>query len=394
VSVEGILVICEKLNGNQTIQELNVADARLESFSVKALAEVLPTMTALTSINVSHNNLTFGGTKSSKDQADMSGVVALSNALRKCSELSSFTFSGDPYYENYQMNDAPPVTLDVHMAEADVSNKHLGISGAIMAASFCTKMRALKKLDISSNELTVLERNFLMNRVSKTSMDGVDAFVDTLPQCPTLTSVNFSANGVGDDGVEKLAAVVSNSVSLDLSQNEAPEIEPAIDMTKYCHEIDMTKKIENYRQGEFVGSSLLDAVAQLDGTRGGTGQGGFAGLGLFDAVAQLDANAEDYGQGGFAGSSLAAAAAQLNGTRGGTGQGGFAGSSLAAAAAQLNGTRGGTGQSGFAGSNLSSAAASAQWNDTAEDYRQGRFVSSSLAPAPAPAKCTRINFGS
>ena len=39
-----------------------------------------------------------------------------------------------------EMKDAPPVTLETDMTEVDISNKHLGLSGAIMAAAFLPKM--------------------------------------------------------------------------------------------------------------------------------------------------------------------------------------------------------------------------------------------------------------
>ena len=56
------------------------------------------------------------------------------------SVMIKFTFSGDRYVANNQWNDAPPVTLETDMTEVDISNKHLGPSGAIMAAAFLSKM--------------------------------------------------------------------------------------------------------------------------------------------------------------------------------------------------------------------------------------------------------------
>ena len=53
--------------------------------------------------------------------------------------MIKFTFSGEQYYDD-GFKDAPPVTLEADMAEVDISNKHLGVSGAIMAAAFLPKM--------------------------------------------------------------------------------------------------------------------------------------------------------------------------------------------------------------------------------------------------------------
>ena len=54
--------------------------------------------------------------------------------------MIKFTFSGDAYSENYRDHDAPPVTLETDMTEVNIRNKHLGVSGAIMAAAFLPKM--------------------------------------------------------------------------------------------------------------------------------------------------------------------------------------------------------------------------------------------------------------
>ena len=44
-SIEGILALCESLNGNEVMQELNLAGTGLEPCSAKVLARILPTMT-------------------------------------------------------------------------------------------------------------------------------------------------------------------------------------------------------------------------------------------------------------------------------------------------------------------------------------------------------------
>ena len=44
-SIEGILALCDALNGNEVMQELNLAGTGLELWSAKSLAQILPTMT-------------------------------------------------------------------------------------------------------------------------------------------------------------------------------------------------------------------------------------------------------------------------------------------------------------------------------------------------------------
>ena len=52
-----------------------------------------------------------------------------------------FTISGNKYYDDVwkDWKDAPPVTIEASMNEADFSDEHLGASGAIMLAAFLPK---------------------------------------------------------------------------------------------------------------------------------------------------------------------------------------------------------------------------------------------------------------
>jgi hypothetical protein len=67
------------------------------------------------------------------------------------------TWSGEEYYDE-EWKDAPPVTLDMDMIEADFSNKHLGVSGAILLAAFTGRKffqdhGALVSLNLANNNL-------------------------------------------------------------------------------------------------------------------------------------------------------------------------------------------------------------------------------------------------
>ena len=53
--------------------------------------------------------------------------------------MTKFTISGEQYFDVLEHKDAPPVTIEASMKEADFSGKHLGASGAIMLAAFLPK---------------------------------------------------------------------------------------------------------------------------------------------------------------------------------------------------------------------------------------------------------------
>ena len=77
--------------------------------------------------------------------------------------LSKLTWSGDQYADestDYEDTDAPPVTLDTTMTEADFSGKHLGVSGSMVLAAFISSKSfqdkgAMSILDVSNNKIGV-----------------------------------------------------------------------------------------------------------------------------------------------------------------------------------------------------------------------------------------------
>ena len=75
--------------------------------------------------------------------------------------LAKLTWSGEKWIDSndgYKEKDAQAVTLDMNSKEADFSNKHLGVSGAIILAAFIKRKSfqdngALSKLDITQNSI-------------------------------------------------------------------------------------------------------------------------------------------------------------------------------------------------------------------------------------------------
>ena len=85
IRAEGGKALAEALKDNQVMQELNISSNKLGENSsydsdmsgVIAISDAIPTMGALTSLNVSNNNFTDYG-------RDMSGVKALAAAIPEC----------------------------------------------------------------------------------------------------------------------------------------------------------------------------------------------------------------------------------------------------------------------------------------------------------------------
>jgi hypothetical protein len=95
------------------------------------------------------------GNMGNETELDMSGKMrGAGDAIMLVAEIvdngaiSSFTFSGNddmvigmgPYrFYDGNWKDAPAVTMETSMTEADFSGEHLGVSGAIMLSAFLPK---------------------------------------------------------------------------------------------------------------------------------------------------------------------------------------------------------------------------------------------------------------
>ena len=83
------------------------------------------------------------GTKDEHYEADFAGVNALADGIKTNGAMKKLTISGDPYKDDGNWKNAPAVTVEASMVEADFSGKHLGASGAIMLAAFLPKFLVL-----------------------------------------------------------------------------------------------------------------------------------------------------------------------------------------------------------------------------------------------------------
>ena len=141
-----------------SLASLSVSDNDLKSEGLSAIAEVL-TQTSLTQLNLAGNKLTHNAGSTA---IDMSGIIKFAGVLADAKgALSKLTWSGERWQDRNdgcKIKDAPPVTLDTAMTEADFSNKHLGVSGVIILAAVlrCKTFRdsgSLVSLNLAGNRI-------------------------------------------------------------------------------------------------------------------------------------------------------------------------------------------------------------------------------------------------
>jgi hypothetical protein len=113
---------------NRALCKFDVSNNKIRAQGGKALATALKGNQVMTELNISENELGWKGFR----DPDMSGVIALVDAIPDMGAISKFAFSGDSY-------DSKPVTMETSMVEADFREKGLGESGAIIAAAFLPK---------------------------------------------------------------------------------------------------------------------------------------------------------------------------------------------------------------------------------------------------------------
>eukprot|EP00935_MAST-01C_sp_MAST-1C-sp1_P000241 g241.t1 len=160
-------------------------------------------------LNIASNYL---GKNSDWDD-DISGVIAIGDAIPTMRALVKFTFSGQ-----VDGDKGPPVTMETSMVEADFSGKELGVSGAIMLAAFLPKChdndlctaggKALAEALRGNQVMTDL--NLMNNSLGKASkygdsdMSGVIAISDAIPTMGAMVIVNVMGNNIRKEQLSRL----------------------------------------------------------------------------------------------------------------------------------------------------------------------------------------------
>jgi hypothetical protein len=150
--------LADGIKDNGAMAVLDVSKNNLWAPGLKHLAEAPAHNQTLTELDISENSatrsvlpLSWGG--------DMSGIIALANAIPDMGALSALIFGGGTYGGaalNAMENVTPgPATPKAGMTEADLSNKKLGAGGAIIISAWITHKDkgALSVLNLASTNM-------------------------------------------------------------------------------------------------------------------------------------------------------------------------------------------------------------------------------------------------
>jgi len=258
---EGTKAICEALEQNKTLKELDIRGNRHRhgniggSAGAKHVAKMLGVNGGLTSLDLSNNALcgvTFmGGTYTAE------GITAIAHALRVNGALKSIDLSGNQlcgiWTEGYGDQQgtytaegitaiADALRVNGGLTSIDLSNNQLcgvwtdyrGQHGTYTAegiTAIADAMRVnggLTSIDLSGNQLCGIWTDDDGDQQGTYTAEGITAIADALRVNGALTSINLRGNELGDKGWGAIFAAICGSkdskiMSLDAScENISP----------------------------------------------------------------------------------------------------------------------------------------------------------------------------
>jgi hypothetical protein len=268
IRAEGGKALAAGLQGNQVITELNISDNKLgfnhnadrDISGIIAIADAIPNMGALTSLDVSTNDIgridIFPDGWTSKDNdgrahfvhadgrrqdaipdgAKSSGVIALANAIPDMGALSHFDISNSELYAAGTKSIAEGLKGNQVMTELNISGNSMGkiskwrgsldLSGVAALADVIPGMGALSVLNLAENNLgqLVLPEGWTEDCASDEDEEvykhadgreqkdnpgkpeGIIAIANAILDMSAMTSLNLASNELGVEGAKIIAA--------------------------------------------------------------------------------------------------------------------------------------------------------------------------------------------
>jgi hypothetical protein len=142
---EGIIAIANAIPDMGALTSLDISENELHAEGTKLLAEAVKGNQIMTALNISSNYLTFDG----KDHGDMTGVAVLADAMPGMGALTSLHV-GKNNIPKKEMKEIMAIAMrmdsmkilcevpfkDKTLTELDVSGKNLGSEGALVVAEY------------------------------------------------------------------------------------------------------------------------------------------------------------------------------------------------------------------------------------------------------------------
>ncbi|XP_059507528.1 NLR family, CARD domain containing 5 [Stegostoma tigrinum] len=196
ISVKGITHLSSALKACHHLEEINLQDNELGDAGIAALVDVLPEMESMRKIEFGNNNFT------------VDGILGIANTINTCSNILDIHVSDGGNVAQvrfFRSSTAKPInrSLSPSMkceASQETLLRKLSLVTCRLAAQHVQALGGILQrcpllgcLDLSGNEL---------------KDHGLRRLVDILPDFPISKQINLSNNGISEDGVLCLAALL------------------------------------------------------------------------------------------------------------------------------------------------------------------------------------------
>lgn len=253
----------------RTLRSLDLSDNALEAASAPVLARGLALCSALTSLNLTNNELRDDGARivlgalhrgpaSVLQDLNLSDNLMTSDTapelvrvLEQCSSLTSLCLDENPLGSDAARDiikalERGPTLVLQQLHLMDVS---LFPEGAIDLARALIVWPSLKTLNIAANEIRD---------------EAAIEIAAALPQCPSLVNLNLRSNYMGNNGVKRLAEAMplcTTLEELDLSDNYIRDktFHILLECAQSCESLQRL-----YLDGNFISDEAMESVQWPD----------------------------------------------------------------------------------------------------------------------------------
>jgi Ran GTPase-activating protein (RanGAP) involved in mRNA processing and transport len=216
----------------RALSSLDLSGNRLWALGLKHLSEALVHNQTLSSLDISNNGVTENETR----RDDMSGVIALASTIKDMRALSVLSLKSNNLYavgckalvEGLKGNH---VITELNIADCNLSSGGSDMSGVIALANAIPDMRALSSANLLRNNIGIKQAKALAailkehptlkslcgNKGDETELDmsgknmcaeGVIMLVPEIIDNGAMTSLNLAENYMGADGAKHIAATI------------------------------------------------------------------------------------------------------------------------------------------------------------------------------------------
>ena len=175
-----------------SVTELDLSYKQLEGPAVMLVAYLFPTMTVLTSLNLSSNNIGREGAKALAPAIAASPVLAECNVLHNNLDLESATMLAKIGTEKGIMLSGMKRGQKV----ADFYKRRLGPADAILIASDIRAMPVLASLNLSQNQLCGMDWHY--GSAGTYIAEGIHAIAAAIRAMPGLTECDLRYTDMGE----------------------------------------------------------------------------------------------------------------------------------------------------------------------------------------------------